>query len=153
MGAEVSENVEGGQTGSKVLPLRPGLFAVRVENGNYSGHLIGSKCTLCNWTFFPKREVCPRCSKVSTVETALPTKGKLDSYTNVMRALPVVVVPAPYVLGAVRLSEELVVWSTIADRKAEDLKIGMDVELKIRKVKQDKDGNDLVAYFFVPVAA
>lgn len=114
-------------------------------------HLIGSKCKNCGDVFFPKREVCLNCGKIDMEEIALSTRGKLDTYTIITQVPPGAMVTAPFVSARILLPEGVYVGALLADDDFQRLKVGMDVELVIDKLVEDKEGNEIIAYKFRPV--
>lgn len=138
------------QEEKRMLPLREGLFRLPSSPGE-EAHLIGSRCRRCGETFHPKRVYCAHCSSPDMEEITLSTRGTLHTYTIVRQTLPGSAVIAPYAIGRVRLPEGVTVQTVIIDCDPETLKIGMPMEMFIRKVKEDEAGNDLVSFFFRPV--
>jgi uncharacterized OB-fold protein len=84
-------------------------------------------------------------------EVHLSGRGKLDTFSIVNAALPGF--KAPSIQAYVNLEEGPRIWSLItgveADEKA--LRIGMDVELIVEKVREDAQGNEVISYQFRPV--
>ncbi len=115
-------------------------------------HLIGSRCEVCNQVTFPKMEVCPRCLRRGTMrEKLLKGRGKLDTFTIVNAALPGF--KAPSIQAYIRLDEGPLIWSLITDVEPNEkfLKSGMDMELVIRKIREDDQGNEIISYLFRPI--
>ena len=137
-------------TGKKQVIIEEGLF-YQPTSPEERPYLIGSKCTLCSNVTFPKMQVCPRCAKKDTMtEVHLSGRGKLDTFSIVNAALPGF--KAPSIQAYVNLEEGPRIWSLITgvepDEKA--LKIGMDVELVVEKVREDAQGNEVISYQFRP---
>jgi uncharacterized OB-fold protein len=62
----------------------------------------------------------------------LPKKGVLYSYSAVVLGAPLgMEKDAPFVVGIVKLENDLKIFSRIDDIKYDDCKVGMNVELKI----------------------
>ena len=61
-------------------------------------------------------------------------------------------VSTPYVAAIVDLPEGVSVRCTIVDVEPNpaQLQFGMPVEMVTKKVREDKDGNDVIAFFFRP---
>ena len=96
--------------------------------------------------------VCPRCVKKDTMaEVHLSGKGKIDTFSTCFAALPGF--PAPTIQGYINLEEGARIWSLITGTEPSDaaLKIGMDVELVIEKLRGDAEGNEIMSYKFRPV--
>ena len=135
----------------KQIPVEEGLFHIPSSTAD-APYLIGSKCSVCGDVAFPKREVCPRCVRKDTMkEYHIYGKGKLNTYSIVNAALPDSRRPLSR-----RMSISKTVpgnWSLITGVEPIDkaLKLGMDLELVVEKVREDAAGNDLVSYQFRPV--
>ena len=122
-------------------------------------HLIGSKCNTCGDYFFPKVETCrnPHCSQTEPVEDVLlSNKGKLYNFTVNHYVPPIMHVPdpfVPYANGSVELPEGIRVTTLIGEGYDQNnLKVGMDMEMKIDTLYVDKDGNDVVSWKFLPAS-
>jgi uncharacterized OB-fold protein len=137
-------------SGKKQVPIEEGLF-YQPASQEEKPYLIGSKCSLCGNVTFPKMKVCPRCAKKDTMTEVHPSgRGKLDTFSIVNAALPGF--KAPSIQAYIKLAEGPKIWSLITgvepDGKA--LKIGMDVELVVEKVREDAQGNEVISYQFRP---
>lgn len=135
----------------KRIPILPGIIHEADFSGDKS-YLIGGRCNECGRTFFPKLFVCPVCLKDGTMmETALPTTGRIDTFTVVH------VAPkgfkAPYIQAFVDLEDGPRIFSLITGcaPSEECLQPGMEVELVIEKITEDERGDDLIGYKFRPV--
>ena len=118
-------------------------------------HLIGSRCSRCGTYVFPPRENnCPNpaCDGDELDTVALSTRGTLWSYTE--NKYPP---PAPYrapdpfepfAIAAVELAKEgLIVLGKVAEGTlAEDLKVGMEMELTTMPLFVDDDGVQRIVY-------
>ena len=135
----------------KRIPIEEGLFHVP-DSADDKPYLIGSKCDSCGNVTFPKREVCPRCVKRDTMaEYHIYGKGKLNTFSIVNAALPGF--KAPSIQAYVDLDEGPRIWSLIVgvDPDPEALRIGMELELVVDAVRQDREGNEYISYQFRPV--
>lgn len=133
------------------LPLKQGLFEP-AGPGNDRPYLIGSRCTVCSYTTFPRKTVCVKCRRDDTMETLrLGPYGTLVNFA-VMRVGPPDF-PPPYTVGYVRMKEGPVVFTQITGCGAEDdaLRSGQEMELVIETIKKDPQGNNLVGWKFRPV--
>ncbi len=109
--------------------------------------LIGNKCKSCGEYFFPKRVICPNCLKEDVLEDVLlSNKGKLYTYC-IVKVAPVGF-DAPYAVGYVDLPEGLRIFSPLAECDKERLKIDMDVELIVDKIREDEAGQPVYGYKF-----
>jgi uncharacterized OB-fold protein len=141
----------GQETQKKRFPLLPGIIHEATSPGDKS-YLIGSKCSACGRTFFPKQSVCRVCMRDDTMqETALSTRGKIDTFT-VVHVAPMGF-KAPYIQAFVDLPEGPRIFSLITGcEPSEDvLKTGTEVEMVIDKITEDEEGNDLIGYKFRPI--
>ncbi len=84
-------------------------------------------------------------------EVHLSGGGKLDTFSIVNAALPGF--KAPSIQAYVKLEEGPRIWSLITgvEPNGKALKIGMDVELVVEKVREDAQGNEVISYQFRPV--
>jgi len=133
----------------KVVPLKKGLFEIS-ESGEVA-HLIGSKCKTCNDTFFPKRYSCLSCGGRELDTVALSKKGRVWTYTIARQTPAVSLIKAPYAIAYVELPEGAIVLTVMEDCELDKVKIGMEVQLTTKKVSEDPEGNDVIAFEFKPV--
>ena len=136
------------KSGKKIIPIREGLFKVPSESGE-KPYLFGSRCKVCAQMSFPPRKVCSKCFSEEMESIPLSSRGKLYTYTII--GYPPPGLAAPYAIGYVDLPEGVRVFSIITDWDQKSLKVGTDVELIIGKLKEDKDGNEILTYKFRPV--
>ena len=139
------------ESGKKQVPVREGYFHQATSPSDES-YLIGSRCNVCGYVSFPKRDVCPACLKENTMEeTRLSSRGKIYSYSVLHIPLPGF--KAPYIIARTELPEGPRVTSPVTGCEPAEgaLEIGTDVELVIGKISEDKEGNDVIGYMFRPV--
>ena len=143
------------KTAKKQIPAVKGLFTMPPEEP----HLLGTKCHSCGDYFFPRVDTCrnPHCSKAKPVEQVqLSKKGKLYSFTVNHYPPPIFHKPdpfVPYALGIIELPEGIRVTSVIGTEYNENnLTVGMNMEMKVDKLYEDKDGNEVVSWRFLPVS-
>lgn len=135
------------------IPVEEGLFHQPQVPGERP-YLIGAKCRECGYVSFPRLMVCPRCVKKDTMEEVhLGGRGKIDMFSTCYAALPGF--QAPSIQGYISLEEGARIWSLITGvEPSEDaIKIGMDVELVIEKLREDDEGNEIMSYKFRPVVS
>ena len=131
----------------KVRPIVPFL---RLGDRPY---LVGKKCRSCGAVYIGNRVACSKCSTAGAFsEIPLSTKGSLWVYSIVHQSAPGI--PTPYVAAIVDLPEGVSVRCNVIDVEPDPAKIpfGMPVEMITKKVREDKDGNDVIAFFFRPVS-
>jgi hypothetical protein len=142
--------------GKKMVPLVEGLFKLGSSPGEKS-YLIGRRCKSCGAYFYPntghQKVVCLNCLGRDLEEVPLNSRGKLYSYTISTVAPEFALVKPPYAIGVILLEKENeIVWATSTpDCNLKALRVDMDVELVFVKVKEDEEGNDVMAYEFKPV--
>lgn len=141
---------EAEQTAKRMVPLREGLFRLPRGPGD-RGALLGSRCPDCGAYFFPRRVGCLSCGRQGLEDSDLSTRGKVWTYTVAGQTPPGSLIEAPYVLAVVELPEKVMVQSPLADCDLDAVHVGMDVEFVLVKMKEDEEGNDLMAFKFKPV--
>ena len=133
-----------------IKPFREGLFKWPLKEGEETS-LIGSRCKLCQRNFFPPRNICPFCYQEGVLEEApLSRRGKLETYSVVRQAPPRY--PVPYIVAYITLPEGLRVFSQVVDCRPEDLKIGMEMEVVVKELRVNENGDQLMGYKFRPVS-
>jgi uncharacterized OB-fold protein len=114
--------------------------------------LLGLRCRSCAATFLKSGRVgCAKCGTVDDFEEiALADHGHLWVYSIVHQSVPGV--PTPYVAAIVDLPEGVSVRCNLVDVEPDPgrLAFGMPVRMVTRTVRTDKEGNDVVAFFFRP---
>ncbi len=120
------------------------------ENGG-KPYLVAQKCSQCGALYLGSRLACSKCTATEPFnEIRLSDSGKLWVYSIVYQSAPGI--PTPYIAGIVDLPEGVSVRCTIIDAEPDPHKIqvGMPVEMVTKKVREDKEGNDVIAFFFRP---
>jgi len=113
--------------------------------------LEGSKCPTCHTTYFPPRELCKHCRSRHLDAYRLQGEGTLASYTIVYQAPEGFEEQVPYAVGLVDLVEGPRLTAMLSDVDLEELRIGMPVEMVIRKINEDgKRGLINYGYKFRP---
>ena len=138
------------QAGDKpqgIVPLREGVFRIPTGPGEKPA-LIASRCPRCGEHFFPKRAICLACGQVGLEEAYLTGPGKIWTFTVARMTPPGSLIEAPYVVAQVELPEKVIVTSVLSDCDVDSVRVDMPVELVLEKVKQDEEGNDVVAFKF-----
>lgn len=133
----------------KLVPLRPGMFKMpRTINGK--PRIYGQRCTTCGEVFSSNRTYCANCHNETLERTMFGTSGEVSTFTIVHQQLRGALVEVPYVIARVRLPEGVGVQTILTDVEPEDVKIGMPVEICLRQLMEDDDGNPVVNFFFRP---
>ena len=134
----------------KRIPVEEGLF-VEADTSDGKPYLLGNKCKKCGLTAFQKTPVCPTCQVPGTMEdTKFEGKGTLDSFSIVQAALPGFAMPS--IQAYVNLENGPKIWTLITgcEPTEDSLKLGMEMEMVIDKVRVDEEGNELISYQFKP---
>jgi uncharacterized protein len=115
--------------------------------------LLGNRCTTCGTFFFPRAEFfCrnPDCDGTVFEEIRLSRRGRVWSYTvNCYQPPPPYVAAdpfSPFAIAAVELVEEkmVVLGQMVAGVEADQLEVGMEVELVLETLYEDEDHEYLV---------
>ncbi len=141
----MSENAASAE--KKTIPLQEGLFA-QGSDGKY--HLIASRCNSCKRTFFPKRKYCGKCGASDVEVINLSDRGKVFSFTLVDRKSLYTIIEPPYMEAEVEMPEGVNVFTILDKCDPQAVNFGMEVEVYVDKIKQDDQGNDIIAYKFKP---
>ena len=121
--------------------------------------LLGSRCAGCGTYAFPaKQGLCPnpRCQSETHEVEPLSRRGKVWSYTSASYQPPPPYVPAdpfvPFAIVAVELEAEglVVLGQAVASVSAEDLSVGLEMEVVTDVLFTGDDGPKLV-WKFQPV--
>jgi uncharacterized OB-fold protein len=131
----------------RVVPLKEGLFCIPTSPDEKPA-LIASRCPRCGEHFFPKRVICLACGQVGLEEAYLAGPGKIWTFTIARMTPPGSLIEAPYVVAQVELPEKVIVQSVLSDCDVDSVRVDMPVELVLEKVKEDEEGNDVVAFKF-----
>ena len=122
----------------------------RTRQQRYS--LKAEVCDACGNTIFPPRDVCPHCAEQRQSWTQLSGRGEVYSYTTMYNAPAGFEEYAPYTMALVKLAEGPMVTAQLTDVDAEELFVGMPVEMVTRKLTQEGDeGQILYGYKFRPM--
>jgi uncharacterized OB-fold protein len=136
-------------------PIKDGLWKSGTAPDE-KPQLIGDICADCGEIFFPRKEggVCIHCQSPNLEEVRLSRKGKISSFSIVMikPGGGFYKGPVPYAYGIVELYEGLRLKSHLIADDLEKLRLGMDVEMVIEKLWEDKEGNEIMTFMFKPIA-
>ncbi len=133
---------------------RPIVPFIKLPEGGGTPYLVGSRCKACGQVYVGTRRSCPRCYETGQMqEIRLSDRGELYLWTIVHQSAPGINVP--YVAGIVDLPEGVSLRANVEgiEPKPENLRFGMPLELFFEVVRQDREGNEIVAYKFRPAAA
>jgi len=125
----------------------------RERRGRY--RLEGSRCTGCGAAFFPRRVACREChgrelepyecSRTGTLVVAWPqvVLARLLGYADLPKRF----------VGVVRLDDGIHVETELLEVTRETAKPGLRVEMVVRKLRRESNGNETYGYKFVPSVA
>ena len=134
-------------------PLADGLFTWPSDDPQ----LIGSRCTACGATTFPRQSSCPRCAGADMAERLLPRRGTLWTFTvQGFRPKAPYVGPEPFEpfgVGYIELPGEVLVEARLTESDPDRLSIGGEMELVVVPFGSASTGEDLVTFAFRPVPA
>ena len=130
------------------IPIREGLFQIPFSPSE-NPYLIGSRCRNCQDVMFPQRPICLNCFGEDLEQVRLSFRGRLFTFTINHQGPREF--PTPYASGFVDLPEGVRIYSLLTDWEAKGLKIGIEMELVIEKIKEDSEGNIVMGYKFRPV--
>jgi uncharacterized OB-fold protein len=124
----------------------------RLKNQRYN--LIGEICRKCGAKLFPPRDVCPECSQPAYEPFTFSGKGEVYSYSTMYQAPEGYQNFAPYTVALVKLEEGPLVTAQLTDVDADEVEIGMPVEMVTRKMREyGEDGVIVYGYKFRPLLA
>ena len=137
------------------VPIADGLFTWPSNDPR----LLGSKCLNCGVVTFPAQSSCPACAHTETENIELERRGTLWTYTIqcFLPNRPPYEGPEtpetfrPFGVGYVELPDQTRVETRIKCDDPDKLEVGMEMELVVEKFIE-RDGKDIVSYFFQPVA-
>jgi hypothetical protein len=114
--------------------------------------LVGEVCPSCNGKIFPPRDVCPHCAEAAGPAFQFSGKGEVFSFSTVHNAPEGYEGNVPYVVALVRLQEGPLITAQLTDIDADEVEIGMPLEMVTRKlVEQGEEGLIQYGYKFRPV--
>jgi len=106
-------------------------------NGARRHELWFTRCRACLHHYFSPRDFCPSCFSFDVEWTKASGRGTVYSFTVCYRPAPGFEDEVPYNVALVELAEGVRMMSTIVDCAADDLKVGMPVEVVFEDVSQD----------------
>jgi len=114
--------------------------------------LEGSVCRACDTVQFPPRVRCRACGQTDLETRRLSGRGTIYSFTQTAQAPAGFT--APQLLALVRLEEGMLVAAQLTDVDADEVEIGLPVEMVTRRLREDGPRGYLVyGYKFRPVVA
>ncbi|UCF65507.1 MAG: Zn-ribbon domain-containing OB-fold protein [bacterium] len=121
----------------------------RLKNQRYK--LQGRRCIDCETLSFPPRIVCQKCKSRNTEPFQFRGQGTLYSFTIIFQASGKFENSAPYIVGLIDLEEGVRITAQLTDITADEVRIGMDLEMVTRQIYEDGPrGPILYGYKFRP---
>jgi hypothetical protein len=117
-------------------------------------YLAAQRCVPCGAVYLGSRRACARCTREGPFEEiALSRTGKLWVWSIVHQSAPGV--PVPYAVGVVDLPEGVAVRCNLVEVEPDPkaLRFGMPLEMTTGVSQQDREGNDVIAFYFRPARA
>ena len=116
--------------------------------------LVGEVCNDCGAAIFPPRDVCPECKEPAYTPHVFSGRGELYSYSTVYHPPQGFEEFVPYTVALVRLEEGPMITAQLTDINADEMSIGMPVEMVTRKVQGGgEEGVIVYGYKFRPSVA
>ena len=111
--------------------------------------LIGEVCDNCGVKLFPPRDVCPECSRPAATPYTFSGRGEVYSHSTIYQAPADFSEYVPYTVAMVKLEEGPLVTAQLTDVDADEVEVGMPVEMVTRKIREEgDDGLILYGYKF-----
>jgi uncharacterized OB-fold protein len=109
-------------------------FVDRLESGNVSG----TKCKTCGLVFFPPRADCCQCLSEEMEWFDIKGAGRLISFSMLKYAPAGFEADTPYAVALVDFKTCKVFGRITKDISEENLKIGMQMTVAVRRLENDK---------------
>ena len=136
----------------KRIPIRDNLLTTPLSPLE-DVRLLGSRCSSCDEVSFGKVSSCPNCAGVNLEAIPLSKQGFLWTYTVIHNRPPGDYKgPDPFVPfaeGLVEMPEGIRVLSPVAV-DLDKIEIGMKLDFDAHVLYENGDGNDVVAFRFIP---
>ncbi len=140
---------------SNQVPIAEGLFTWPAANPA----LLGSRCKSCGIAAFPAAKSCMACSGQNVEIEELPGRGTLWTWT-VQRFMPKSPYNSgetpetfkPYGVGYLELPGGVRVEGRLTENDPAKLRIGMEMEVVFEPYRTEDNGDEVISFFFKPVA-
>ena len=120
-------------------------------------NLVGARCSVCETTYFPGREICPDCHRESIGKMEpqqMSGQGTVVSFSAVHDGARHLAMQTPYIMAIIQLAEgtKACLTAQLVECREDEVEIGMPVEAVFRKIQEDgKSGVIHYGYKFRPV--
>jgi len=126
------------------------------ESAGEKAYLWGSKCRACGAAYVGKRMACAKCFAVGDFEEIrFGEYGTLRTFSIVYQSIPTVEVP--FIAAVIDLPEGTAVRANLGGIEPDPDKVvtllGKKLQMYTVAVRQDKEGNDVIAYRYRPAQA
>lgn len=95
---------------------------------------------------FPPRDICPTCGSGASTPYSFSGRGEVYSHTTIYEAPAGYEGSAPYTVALIKLDEGPMVAAQLTDIAPEEVKIGLPVEMVVRKLREDGDERGVIIY-------
>lgn len=113
--------------------------------------LGANRCLECGQVSFPPRMVCPGCGSTKAEALQLSGRGRVVSITRVYQPPRGFASSSTGVMALVELEEGVRVTAQITDVDPEQVSIGMEVEMVVRRLRAEEERGLIVyGYKFRP---
>lgn len=134
------------------VAIKPGFFTIP-EDPKAVPMFLGTRCGACNEYFYPRRAICGKCLSEDMHPVEMEARGELYSYTFVH--LPLfgstnLEHNDGYGVGQVDLPEGPRIQAPLAG-KQEDFRVGQKVRGELEKLRENRNGDDVMIVRFRPV--
>lgn len=126
--------------------VREGLF----DDAGRAPALLGSHCSVCGSTLFPRVDSCSYCSAPDPDPVELSRHGTLWAWTAVTAPPPGYEGEVPFGVGIVELPEGVRVITRLTESDPSKLRTGQPMEFRVVSLHTDGEGNEVVTYAFAP---
>lgn len=124
--------------------------AWRERKGRY--RLEGTRCPACDLSIFPRRPICPKCRRRDLPAHEFGPTGRVVCTAVNYYPLTGHAETLPQIRALIRLTDGPVLMADVVDATVEDVREGTAVELVVRKVRRETNGNVLYSFKFRPCA-
>lgn len=124
--------------------------AWRERFGRY--RLVGTVCNDCRTEFYPRRPICAKCHSQNVIDKEFSHTGTVVASSVDYYPLMGYGQQVPYVVAAIQLDNNgPTVMSHIVDVDPWQVGIGDRVEMVVRKVRRESNGNYQYSHKFRPI--
>ena len=114
--------------------------------------LEGTRCTKCEKNHFPPRKQCDHCGATEVESVRLSRRGRVAAVTCIHQPACGFEKGGRIMAAMIDLKDGVRLIAQLTDVEPEEAKVGMDVEMVVRKLRTDNgDGPIIYAYKFRPV--